>query len=309
MGVSQLFLALTSLLIIISLVANFGYVLNELSDVDEDARVKRLNITAFAGAARLWTIAVICVVGSLSLAWYWIGWTGLILTAGVLLFPIAYSVRPVRLKERKWFGILADTCAAHVYPVLLCVMVGSQTQEQISGTLFVVLLLWSFMLGLRGILVHQLVDEELDRAGGLRTVIHDHGRNAVIGLVKYLVAPIEIFCLLITVLLSCAGPVFYILSCIYIAYEISKIWAGWHLVLFSRTEAPYVPFLNNGFYEVWGPIAASFDAATHHAALLALPLMFVVLFWSRVITELKMIGALSRDTVRLATAWGRRARR
>jgi 4-hydroxybenzoate polyprenyltransferase len=293
----DLWLSLGELVVVISLVCNFGYVLNELFDVEEDAKGSRVNVASVKGASWLWLVAVICVAGSLTVALLTMGAIAAVLTLSALLFPLAYSAPPLRLKERRWLGVFADGLAAHLYPALLCLLIASRWHA-IGAMLVLPVLLWSLMLGLRGILTHQVLDEDRDRASGLRTVVQHHGRDAIIGWIRHVISPLEIACLVATVVQTNAGAIFYVIVGVYIFCEVLKVRVGWTITLFSETTGPYVPFLNNAFYEVWGPISIALDVAAHDARLLVLPVVLVAAFWSRILVEWKMTAALGRDISR-----------
>jgi hypothetical protein len=211
------------------------------------------------GARRLWLVIAAAVTGSLLVSYVGIGVAAFILTLCALLLPLAYSVPPLRLKQRKWLGVFADAVAAHVYPAVLCLLIAGQRTALAAGTpLVVAVLLWSLMFGLRGILSHQLVDDDLDRASNLTTVVHDHGRDNMIRLLLGFIVPIEIACFVFAILQISPGAVFYSVVCVYLVFEALKVKAGWQSIIFTRGKlSAYLPFLNNSFYEVWGPLAAA----------------------------------------------------
>ena len=281
----HLLVALGSLVIVVSFVGNFGYALNELFDVTEDARSGRANVASLRGAKRLQLIAIVCVVASLSVAFVSIGAAAAALTGAALVFPLAYSAPPVRLKERKWLGVVSDAAAVHLYPALLCVLLAFRQPSAIGIPIATVALLWSFLLGIRGILTHQIIDCERDRSSGLRTVVHDHGPAAIVRLISVVIAPAEILFLAATLVLSNAGPVFYAITGMYIVGELLKRRLKWTSSLYSQARAPYIPFLNNAYYEVWGPLAIACDLATHDFALWALPPILIGMFWARMKAE------------------------
>src|SRR5205823_4309031 len=109
-------LALASLVTVIALVCNFGYAINDLSDVEEDARTGKENAASRLGASGLMLVAFLSAFSSLAIAALAIGEAAAALTLCALLLPLAYSMPPLRIKQRKWMGVIADTLAAHVYP-------------------------------------------------------------------------------------------------------------------------------------------------------------------------------------------------
>ena len=170
----DLFLALTYLVTVIALVCNAGYVLNELFDVEEDKKKRKVErdhaprrsayVVGTSREHRRFPIGFLSMDSR----------DALILTLCALLLSFAYSVPPLRLKERGWLGVLADAMAAHVYPALLCLLIAApRAPYGLSKPLAVTVMLWSLAFGLRGFLTHLVLDDELDRDSGLRTVVHD----------------------------------------------------------------------------------------------------------------------------------------
>ncbi len=74
-----------------------------------------------------------------------------------------YSIAPFRLKNRGVLGVIADASGAHLFPSLF--IVASMTHKMGTEINFYWLMLigiWSFSYGLRGILWHQFWDREND---------------------------------------------------------------------------------------------------------------------------------------------------
>src|ERR1700680_614118 len=104
---ARAFVVLAMVVLTVWAVGNYGYALTDLFDVDEDANLGRANAAAAAGSARMWAIigasAVCAEMSAVAAA----GALGAILTLLVLCLPLAYSVPPLRMKERRWFGVSA----------------------------------------------------------------------------------------------------------------------------------------------------------------------------------------------------------
>jgi 4-hydroxybenzoate polyprenyltransferase len=281
----------------VALVCNFGYAINEIFDVEEDQRAQRANETNNTGPRRLTRIALLSAVGALGVSHLAAGAHAVFLTLGALLLPVLYSAPPIRLKERKLLGVSADAAAAHAYPAALCLLLLLQVDSRPGDTIVWAVLVWSFALGVRGILTHQLLDEDKDRSAGLRTIVHDLGRSKVIVTILRVVLPLELLALTVTVVLSRPTPVFVAVLFGYSVYELVKLLLGWKIRLFERCERPYLPFLNGGFYEVWGPLGAALPAGLSGERLL-LPLVLVLIFYPRTVIEARMVLSLARDLKR-----------
>src|ERR1700722_11869684 len=132
----QVLLSLVALVAIVCCVANYGYALNELFDRDEDRRAGRSNAAETVSKGRMWGIIVCSAAIALAVAQAAGGVAASVLTVGELLLPLSYSVPPLRVKERGWAGIMADTLAAHVYPAVLALMVVSHQLLPVHRPLF-----------------------------------------------------------------------------------------------------------------------------------------------------------------------------
>ncbi len=90
-----------------------------------------------------------------------------------------YSARPFRLKVRGAWGVLADASGAHLFPTLFAVfLLYHWTRSEHTAAWVLLIALWSFAAGVRGILWHQLEDAVSDRKIGLRTFVCLHGTKA-----------------------------------------------------------------------------------------------------------------------------------
>jgi len=147
-----------TLLVLATLVpwAAFGYSLNEACDRVQDERAGRANrATALSttGIAVFLGVTATAAVAS-SLLWS----NGIVVVAGLLL-AAAYSAPPVRLKERGALGVVAGAAAQWMLPVLAIA----------DGVTSIPVVLLSFAVGVRWMLVHQAGDAAADRRAGVRT--------------------------------------------------------------------------------------------------------------------------------------------
>jgi 1,4-dihydroxy-2-naphthoate octaprenyltransferase len=100
-----------------------------------------------------------------------------------------YSAPPFRLKVRGIWGVLADASGAHLFPTLFAVVLvyhWNRAEATIEWTILIAV--WSFAAGVRGILWHQLEDAVNDRKIGFRTFVCLHGTKAAgrLGLLAFL---------------------------------------------------------------------------------------------------------------------------
>ncbi len=244
-------------------VGNYGYALNELFDVAEDARLGRNNVAATLGSRHMWTITGLSALCAAAVAAVAAGLPGAVLTLIEFCLPLSYSAPPLRIKERKWLGACADGLAAHVYPALLALLAVSHWAiRPLAPVLVACLVVWSAAAGLRGILSHQLHTAEQDRSAGLTTVVHDFGHLRVERFIVAVLLPLEVGGFGGALLWCGTGPVLWLFVALYLLYELFKTVSGRFSVTAFRPQGQrYVPFVEESFYKAWGPVVLALDAA------------------------------------------------
>lgn len=277
-------------------VGNYGYALNELFDIEEDARAGRSNAAAASGAARMWAIIVLSALCALAAAAFAGGAAGALVTVVELALPATYSIPPMRTKERRWLGIVSDALAAHVYPALLALLaVAHCSVRPVGAPLVVLLAIWSAAAGLRGILSHQLHTHERDARAGLRTVVDDLGAGRLERLIVAVLLPLETIAFGAALVLVDGGPVLAAGVAVYLLYEAYKTFSGRFSVTALRPEGqPYLPFLEESFYKAWGPLVIALDAARADLRALLFVPAYALLFAPHLRTEQHRLGAVIR---------------
>jgi 4-hydroxybenzoate polyprenyltransferase len=290
-------------------VANYGYAVNELFDIEEDAHAGRRNAAAAVGVRRMWGIVGASALCAEGLAAVLAGAPGAIATLLELGLPLAYSVPPLRMKERKWLGVWADGLAAHVYPALLALLAVTQwTLRPVSAPLVICVVVWSAAAGLRGVLSHQLHTADRDRTAGLSTVVHDFGHVRVEKFILVGVLPLEVGGFGGTLLSCDVGVVLWLLVALYLVYELLKTSSGrFQVSAFRPGGQRYLPFVEETFYKAWGPIVLALDAArVDFIYLLVIP-VYALLFRAHLRAERhrlqSVVGALPIKRAR--EAWTR----
>jgi 4-hydroxybenzoate polyprenyltransferase len=244
-------------------IGNYGYAINDLFDVEEDRRIGRANAAAAGGIGRTWAIVLVSAVGAQALGWAAAGVAGAWATLGAIALPAAYSVPPLRIKERRWLGIAADALAAHVWPATLAVLAAAHWSVRPAGAVLVIAIaVWAAATGVRGILTHQLRTVDNDTVAGLRTVVHDLGAERLERAIIFAVLPLELAGFG-GVLLACeVGPIGWAAIALYVALELYKTLHGsFRTVIFHAQGQRYVPFVEESFYKAWGPVVLALDCA------------------------------------------------
>jgi hypothetical protein len=217
-----------------------------------------------------------CAVGSATAA---AGLPGTAVTVLELCIPLSYSVPPVRIKERGWLGVAADALAAHVYPAGLALLAVSHwTGRPVTTTLTAAALAWAGAVGVRGILSHQLVTADDDLDAGLRTVAHHVGPRLE-RFVIVAVLPVEVGAFALALTSAGTGIVLWTFVALYLLYELVKMASGrFEVSVFRSGGQRYVPFVEESFYKVWGPIVLALDAARVAPLYLIVVPLFALLF-------------------------------
>lgn len=294
-------------------IAAFGHVLNDLADIRTDAIAGVPN--QMAGLEPGQRVAVLgATVAAGGLPWLVLplsARTVALLVAEVVLLTV-YSLPPVRLKDRAAAGVLADALYAYVVPILLTVSVFTDLGDLPWPAWWVTVPAgtWMLLMGLRGILWHQIGDLAHDRRAGVRTLVTRMGASRTSGLVSWMVL-VELAAAAATLAAIAAAtgtvwpPVFGALYLLYRAFQMSILWSEpLHpsALRSANGRVRYVGFvLLNEFVERWLPVAALVALA------LELPLLWIavvvhVLAFDNAVTEF-----LRRDLPSLPDAMNRLA--
>ena len=160
--------------------ASYVSILNDLTDAGDDEASGKPN--RWQGTPRIYPMLLLaaCVAagGGFLIVWR----NDPLLFVAYLLCWLAftlYSMPPFRLKARGIWGVLADASGAHLLPTLFAVVLAYHWNGIEGPAEWTILIsLWSFAAGVRGILRHQLGDHVNDTKIGLRTFAGLHGTTA-----------------------------------------------------------------------------------------------------------------------------------
>lgn len=189
--------ALLRLVLSIVFVAAYSHAVNDIADAEADARAGKPNRLAALPGWQRGALCLLLLAGGVA-PWAGAGLstrTAAILAAILVLQP-AYALRPVRLKERGAWGLVADALHTHALPTLYCCALFADLAGVSPWRPFpLAAAVWSFLVGLRGILYHQRTDEANDRRAGVRTFVTTYGSERAGRLVRRFVFPAELFAL------------------------------------------------------------------------------------------------------------------
>lgn len=187
--------------------ASYVCVINEITDREVDRLAGKSNAMQGRSTAYQvgWVLACLAggaasvvMLGRSEMALWCYG-------ANWLAFTL-YSVPPVRLKIRGLLGVVADACGGQFLPTLWTAAFISQGAGQpLPAVVIAMLAVWSFCLGLRGILGHQLRDLGADRSSGVETFVVQAGQERTLALLRWLIIPLELLAIGLTLHLAGIG--------------------------------------------------------------------------------------------------------
>ena len=182
------------LLVAVGVGAVYVSMLNDVADRAEDAAAGKANRMAGRSPAAIALLLAVPVAVGLAVAWNWRGDPLRLLPyLGAWTAFTLYSLPPVRLKARGVAGVLADACGAHLFPTLVAVAIVLRFGGVEPNPIWLAATsLWAFAYGLRGILWHQLLDAEADRAAAVSTFVQRSGRDHVVALARFVIFPVEL---------------------------------------------------------------------------------------------------------------------
>lgn len=298
----EAFAVLPLVLLCICSVAAYGHVINDWFDLDSDAASAKANtleevsLTARAGLAVLFLAsgfgAVLAIDGAAVLVW--------ILAVNFLL-PTIYSVPPIRLKHRGVLGVASDALAAHFLPTLFVLVAFADIAGAELTGLAVPALVWASCLGLRGILIHQAIDRDADRAAGLETFATPRSRQAIRRIVVGLIVPLEAVgvAAFVVALPLFSAPLAFALG-VFALGEMARVARGLKMPMVYLKEVgreKYVPLVSNELYEVWLPMALLLQLAIVDSEYLPLVLIHVLLFRSPILRTGAMLTGYAKGAV------------
>ncbi len=260
---------------LICLYASLGYMINDFSDRRVDKKVgKQKVITKISPRVAKFVLFSIFLLGILvSLPFWKHNYIFLILVIAMHILSASYSLPPLRFKEKRWMGIIVVSITQRVFPTFLCFVIFNY----FSWDSLLFLLLY-FIVGIRGIIVHQIKDYKNDLKANVKTLITSIG---ILKGTRYLlmgIIPIEIILLVITLIVVISKIHllgFFVSDYLLIAYltgvRITKEW----LLNSVLVEESFL----SSFYSFYLPI--SFAAIISFLDPKFLIFIFFQLIWSK----------------------------
>jgi 4-hydroxybenzoate polyprenyltransferase len=149
--------------------AAFGFGLNEVADRESDARAGKPNRAAGLDRRQWLPFLILSAAAAFAISFVWAPDAAApVLVMLSLASACAYSVPPLRLKERGRTGMVGAAMAQWSLPVLVVAAVEPGGWGRPATLVFALL---SLAIGLRWIAVHQIADASADRRAGVSTYL------------------------------------------------------------------------------------------------------------------------------------------
>lgn len=269
-----------ALLLFVALTAGavFASVVNDITDLAEDARAGKPNAVARMpkGIPGL-ILAGTATVGGV-MAWIWRTDPVLasVYIAAWVAF-LAYSVPPLRLKARGIWGVVAMGLGEAALPSLVAALLCAFAAARPAPPLWVAAVaLWAFCHGVRAILWHQLGDEEADARASVGTVVRRRGAAFARKLAEQAAFPIEITALAaMLVMMGSALP--FVGLALYLAFIPLRM-RYWRNVPAIVEPVPKHYLLMQDYYLCFLPLAVLIALAIGHIPDALALVVFLLLF-------------------------------
>ena len=264
---------LTALTILLSLVPGAAYVsvINDLTDRDEDLAAGKPN--RLAGRSRGYAAMLIAITAGAGLVFCFLWRRDTLLLSLYLAAWLAfslYSLPPFRWKTRGLLGVLCDASGAHLFPTLVAVVLTFRDAGRPVHMMWLLTVgAWAFAAGIRGILLHQLVDLDADRHAGVRTFAQRYPPAVTARIGTFLTFPIEGLALA-AMLWQMRNPWPVAALAGYVLLAVLRVvrWRKNTVIVVPKERSM---ILLHEYYDAWLPISVLVASALRH------PLDFVVL--------------------------------
>jgi SAM-dependent methyltransferase len=281
---------LVSSLFSICCVAIYGHVVNDIFDLEADRLANKVNrLAAMRPGRRLLLTVAFLLAGFLPalVTGYSIGAVSLL--ALNYFWPTIYSIPVPRLKEKGLLGVACDALGSHITPTLFILALFAPAAPGGLSVTALVAILWAAVLGLKGILHHQIADRDNDIRSGVVTFATKADvptlQRFLTGFNLWAELPVSaLFALVVCPWFPLALPAF----ALYLGSEAVKYKLGFQFALTDDPAEvrPSVPFTNEMFYILWLPMAAALQLAFQGPGFFWVPLLHAAIFRQPLLRQL-----------------------
>jgi UbiA prenyltransferase family protein len=295
--VERALVALAALLVSAISLAAAAHVLTDSFDLEQDRRAGKSNaLGVLKPWQRIALYSLLAVCGLAPWAFIHLDLLASLWLALIYLIPILYAAPPIRLKERGLWGAVADASMAHAAPTffVLALFAGlAPIGAPNTIGLMIAAGLWSFCYGLRGILLHQILDRPSDALIGVKTFVVQVGIARAQAYILKFIFPVEMIGLgsLLLFVLPLA-PLFFLGGLLFVGYDIVKQAYLWRQRFDPAPTEPGIYIPPHDVYEIWLPILSVMLLA-------ARDVVYAPLLVAQVIFFHENLAARTRDVLRL----------
>lgn len=289
-------LALLSITTIIGF-ASFGYLVNDLFDIEKDTKAGKKNF--LAGKPTSLIVLFFLLSGSLMLyPWGYFEnnrYSGTMIITELVLF-IIYSAPPIRLKERGVWGLIVDALYAHALPVVLISYTYSLEGNKVFPLAPVLLLfIWQMLNGIRNILLHQADDMQTDKNTNVKNFVSRISSDSFRAAIQYLIAGELIFSCSFFLILFFNNRLFTIYLLVTIGLSAIAYYLFGKKRIGQMLKSGWKFFPNN-IYEKWLPACNLLILAQIHTVFYAVLLLHLAIFnFDFYVQTFKTLYPLLRD--------------
>jgi 4-hydroxybenzoate polyprenyltransferase len=196
--------------------AAFGYMINSWFDRRADTIGGKRNLFAIMNRTKAISFLTAFAIAGIVLAASWMQSRLDVLLFILISYLLAllYSMPPIRFKEHFILGILVSTLAQRTFPTLYIT-----TYFGVLDEITIMLILINSIIGVRHIIMHQILDYDSDLLSNTKTLARLVGISHSHKIVSYVVFPLEIISILILgIFLALQHPLSIIISGFFVLF-------------------------------------------------------------------------------------------
>lgn len=259
----------------------YAYAVNDFSDKIEDYESNKPNFFQRKGSFFTFLVFSLLIGLGLLIVWYFRTHLELVILyiTNWIVFAL-YSLKPFRVKERKFSGILFGGLGDSFFPSCFCLfVVASLTNQNISWTWVIGVAIWSLALGIKYMTWHQLQDVDRDLSTGTHTFVTTRPINKVVQLIHRYFFPMEIIGL-ICILFSLPSVWITIVFFIQLIFEMIRSIAFDRRIVRVYSKEDHTLYFQE-FYELFLPLAILIEFSLIDSQFIILIIGFIALFYPR----------------------------
>jgi hypothetical protein len=274
--------------------ASYANILNNWSDQEEDRLSSKPNF--MLGRSHLFVAFVLtaCILPGLIIS-------GLLIQAPLVLGVYltnwlvfaAYSLPPLRFKERGFLGVLAIAVGEDLLPQTFAVLlIIHDARKNLPEVWLVFIVIWALASGLRSILWHQILDFENDNRAGVNTFAVKTSPITLQKLGKWIIFPIEVTALIGLLLIS-QNPLAWVFLGLYLTTEFLRYYF-WQITIVLVAPCHNHRLILVEYYDVFYPLGFLGLAVWKNPGNLIILLGHLLLFFPRIWWWIRDIWGLVR---------------